>query len=53
MRRPWTFDEDRVLRWAHRRGIGPCKLCAALGRSYASVFARWRRLGLRVRELAA
>lgn len=52
MKAPWSPDEDRVLRWAMRRGFGPAQLCKPLERSYSAVRSRWRRLGLRARQVS-
>lgn len=44
---PWTDDEDRVLWWASRRGIGRKVIARPLGRTPLSVKAREYRLGIR------
>lgn len=52
-RRVWTTDEDRVLRWAHRRGVPLKHVCAPLERSYGALRHRVRFLGLWWRERRA
>lgn len=42
----WTEDEDRVIRWAIRRGIPRKAIAAPLARSTEAIRERERRLGL-------